>query len=113
MVDAVFLVGRERHPVEAIVGEERIPFLVALGVEQSRLLDDEVDEGLMGDRSHRVVPHIVIVMYLAQARYWLRIGISLVPTVVTSFWPISAGSKLRCRLTHSLPLARSPDWMPR
>ena len=43
----------------------------------------------------------------------LRIEISLVPVAVTSFCPISAGSKSRCRLTHSLPLACRPAWIPR
>jgi hypothetical protein len=52
-------------------------------------------------------------MYCTQARYWLRIEISLVPVAVTSAWPTSAGSKSRSRLTHGLPLACRPFWIAR
>ncbi|MDT4833406.1 hypothetical protein FQZ97_670130 [compost metagenome] len=82
VVQAVFLLGHERNPVERVVGEERVPFLVAAGVEQARFVDDEVDEVLAGDidGGH----YIVSVMRCTQLRYWLRMGSSLVPPVVIS-----------------------------
>src|SRR4051812_6130051 len=44
VVDAIGLLGRERHPVDAVVGPEVEPLGVALVVEQARLADDEVDQ---------------------------------------------------------------------
>jgi len=51
------------------------------------------------------------VMNSRQARNWLRIEMSLVPLAVSSAAPASAGSKLRCRLTHSFPCAARPSWI--
>ena len=113
VVESFGLVRNERDPVDRVVGEERVPLVVALLVEQARLADDEADQlglgRIVGDGGH----HIVIVMYRDHARYWLRIEISLVPIAVTSGAPSSAGAWLRCRLTHGLPPACSPAWMPR
>ena len=41
VVQAVFLVGYGRHPVEGVVGEERVPGVVRALVEQARLAHDE------------------------------------------------------------------------
>ena len=55
------LLGHQRHPVEGVVGEERVPLLVALGVEQARLVDDEVDQ-VASCGSLSAMRHIVAVM---------------------------------------------------
>src|SRR5580765_1252224 len=112
VVQALGLARDPGHSVDRVVGEERVPLGVASVVEQARLADHEVDQLALADVAHCPAP-IAVVMWRAQARYWLRIEISLVPTVVTSARPISAASKLRCRLTHGLPLACRPAWMPR
>ena len=82
VVESVFLVGHERNPVERVVGEERVPFLIATRVEQVRFVHDKLDQLLA--RGFGGSHHMVSVMRSAHARYWLRIGSSLVPPVVIS-----------------------------
>src|SRR4051794_12805135 len=91
----------QRHPVVAVLGEQGQPVVEAAGVEQ---------RGLGGDEVFRR-RHAAAAMYFAQARNWLRISSSLVPLVVMVDCCSSDGSKLRCRLTHSLPSARRPCCM--
>lgn len=89
----------QRHPVMAVLGEQREPVVEAAGVEQ---------RGLGGDEVCGVGHDAGSAMYFAHARNWLRISSSLVPLVVIVSCPSSAESKLRCRLTHSLPSAFRP-----
>src|SRR5436190_24325421 len=100
-----------RHPVIGVVGEELIPLLEALLIEQPRLVLHEAhDVGDGGTRAHSEPEGD---MNSRQARNWLRIEMSLVPFAVSSVAAVSAGSKLRCRLTHSLPCAARPSWIAR
>src|SRR5215510_934308 len=72
VVERVGLVRRRRHPIVAVLGEELIPLVEALLVEQARLAEHELDGIAHG------------AMNSAQARNWLRIEISLVPFAVLS-----------------------------
>src|SRR5258706_2560578 len=99
MVERIGLVRRRRHPVVAVLGEELVPLVEALLVEQPGLSNHELDGVGHG------------VMNSAQARNWLRMEISLVPFAVIS--PFSSGEKFRCKLTHSWPAAASPSCMDR
>src|ERR1044071_2645779 len=89
VVERIGLVGRRRHPVVAVLGEELVPLVEALLVQQARFPDHELDGIGHG------------AMNSAQARNWLRMEISLVPLAVTSF-PVSETSKFLCRSTQSL-----------
>ena len=94
VLHAVGLVGRQRHPVDAVVGEQRVPLVVARSSSRRASRQTKsiscwactsvgcIMAGLTSSAS----------CSCAQARYWLRIEISLVPLAVTSAWPTSAGS---------------------
>ncbi len=76
------LLGRNRHPIDAIVGEKLDPFLL----DAERLDHDTGAEGLAGlIHAHRRSPQAATVcagagaMYSAHARNWLRITASDVP----------------------------------
>src|SRR5688500_3333823 len=99
MAEGVGLPGSERHPVIGILGEELVPLVETLLVEEPRLLDDEP----------RKLRFVHGAMNLRQARNWLRIEISLVPLHVRSASTSSSALKFRCRLTHSLPSAARPS----
>ena len=71
----------QRHPVDAVLGEQIEPFVEPVLVDQPRLADDEIDQLLVGRRGH-CRAHIDIVMYFDQARNWLRICHSVVPLVI-------------------------------
>src|SRR6185503_2063857 len=99
MLERILLPGRERHPVIRVVGEKLVPLVEALLVQQARFAQHEADE----------LSFIHGAMNSRQARNWLRIETSLVPLQVNSAASSSAGSKLRCRLTHSCPCAAKPS----
>ena len=82
----------ERHPVEAVLGEQVEPFLEAVLIDQPGLADDEIDQLLVGRRIHDRARHIAMVMNFDQARNWLRICHSVVPLVTAVVSGISAGS---------------------
>src|SRR5882672_472717 len=88
VVERIGLVRRRRHPVVAVLGEELVPLVEALLVQQARLANDELDRIAHG------------AMNSAQARNWLRMEISLVPFAVIS--PLSLAEKFRCKSTQSL-----------
>ena len=46
----------QRHPIDAVVGEQIEPFLQPVLVDQPRLVDDEIDELLIGRRAHGTPP---------------------------------------------------------
>src|ERR1041385_8482079 len=99
VVQRIGLARRSRHPVVPVLGEDLVPLVEALLVEQARLPDHELHGVGHG------------VMNSAHARNWLRMEISLVPLAVTS--PFSPGEKFLCRSTHSLAWAASPSWIER
>ena len=79
------------HPVVAVLGEEVEPVVEALLVEQARLAQHEIDQLLVGGRSgHR--RHRPMVMNFVQARNWLRICHSDVPSVTTLRCSASPGA---------------------
>ena len=82
----------QRHPVDAVLGEQVEPFVEPVLVDQPRLADDEVDQVLVGRRGHVHSGHIDIVMNFDQARNWLRICHSVVPLVSAVTSGLSAGS---------------------
>ncbi|CAM2160860.1 hypothetical protein PT2222_90078 [Paraburkholderia tropica] len=95
VIEAVVLAVRKRYPVEAVVGEQRVPGVELLVVDEARLAIDEVGErvaqgGIVGV-GHCAVPvscwcccWVCGAICRAQARNWLRIEISLVPFTVRS-----------------------------
>src|SRR5262249_16469672 len=116
------LLGRRRHPVGAVLGEEVDEVLPALAVEAfgltvEKLLD--VAQRACPERRRRILLRLFLLlrhqcvpsMYWAQALNWLRIGCSDVPMteVVTSLvswsWPA-----LRWKLTQSPPSDSRPLW---
>src|SRR5260221_5923902 len=99
VVERIGLVRRRRHPVVAVLGEQLVPLVEALLVEQPGLSNHELDGVGHG------------VMNSAQARNWLRMEMSLVPLAVIS--PDSPGVKFRCKCTQSFACAASPSWMER
>ena len=82
----------QRHPVDAVLGEQIEPFLEAVLVDQPRLANDEIDQFLVGRRVLMAARHIDIVMNFDQARNWLRICHSVVPLVSAVTSGISDGS---------------------
>src|SRR5688572_16780505 len=93
------LAGERRHPVHAVLGEQREPLGEAPLVEQPRLVQHE---GLQL-RLHR--------MCLSQASNWLRMASSLVPppSVEPSAWRRSLSTPRR-RSIQSEAAALKPRW---
>src|SRR5215831_17406916 len=96
----------QRHPIDAVIGEQIEPFVQPMLVDQPRLVDDKIDKLLISRCLHGSPLHIDNVMNFDHARNWLRICHSVVPfdTAVASCrsdgssWPTTDVGALISRL---------------